>query len=328
MQAARGGAIEKAAEVAGGVHGAHPHQQAADDGGQTVADPHRGEGAATAQTARQHGPQNTEPEHADHGVDKERLGQFRVPLEQAKQGGTAQRHVIDGAGDGPGRAVQSDYGRVKQGDDDAAGQHGEAAIAPEQVAAAEEGLELAGALEFAVAKQQEQRGDQRQIEQHAAPDIAGQIPGQYHMAGEGGLQFGAELVADEGADAVADQHQPEAGLPLAAAVKSAGGADASQLHADAEQEGTDDERNADSHHVTHHGIAKQGVAKGEEGGEQQNFDGDGEQVNPHVVAVALGQHFAPTEYDAEATEGEGEAEAESDQGHQSPFHTKGVAKPE
>lgn len=140
--------------------------------------------------------------------------------------------------------------------------------------------------------------------------------------------FGAELVADEGANAVADQHQPEAGLPLTAAVKSAGGADASQLHADAEQEGTDDERNADSHHVTHHGIAKEGVAKGEKGGEQQNFDGDGEQVNPHVVAVAFGQHFAPTEYDAEATEGEGEAEAESDQGHQSPFHTKGVAKPE
>ncbi len=328
MQAARGGAIEEAAEVAGGVHGAHPHQQAADDGGQTVAEPHRGEVAATAQAARQHGPQNTEPEHADHGVDKERLGQFRVPLEQAKQGGSAQRHVIDCAGDGPGRAVQSDHGRVEQSYDDAAGQHGEAAIAPEQVATAEEGLELAGTLEFAVAKQQEQRGDQRQVEQHAAPDIAGQIPGQHHMAGEGSLQFGAELVADEGANAVADQHQPEAGLPLAAAVKSAGGADASQLHADAEQEGTDDERNADSHHVTHHGIAKQGVAKGEEGGEQQNFDGDGEQVNPHVVAVALSQHFAPTEYDAEATEGEGEAEAESDQGHQSPFHTKGVAKPE
>ena len=70
------------------------------------------------------------------------------------------------------------------------------------------------------------------------------------------------------------------------------------------------------------------MAKGEEGGEQQNFDGDGEQVNPHVVAVAFGQHFAPTEYDAEATEGEGEAEAESDQGHQSPFHTKSIAKPE
>ncbi len=234
MQAARRSAIKETAEVASGVHGAHSHQQAADDGGQTVADPHRGEGAATAQTARQHGPQNTEPEHADHGVDKEWLGQLGVALEQAEQGGSAQRHVIDGAGDGPGRAVQSDHGRVEQSYDDAAGQHGEAAIAPEQVAAAEEGLEFAGTLEFAVAKQQEQRGDQRQVEQHAAPDIAGQIPGQYHMAGEGSLQFGAELVADEGANAVADQHQPEAGLPLAAAVKSAGGADASQLHADAE----------------------------------------------------------------------------------------------
>ncbi|MOA07113.1 hypothetical protein D3C78_1267930 [compost metagenome] len=70
------------------------------------------------------------------------------------------------------------------------------------------------------------------------------------------------------------------------------------------------------------------MTKGEEAGEQQNFDGDGEQVNPHIVTVALGQHLAPTEHYAEATEGEGEAEAESDQGHQGPFHTKGVAEPE
>ncbi len=328
MQAARCRAVEEAAKVAGAVHGAHPHQQAAEDGGQAVAEPHRGELAATADAARQHGPQDPQPEHADHGVDEERLGQLGVPLEQTEQGGTAQRHVIDGACDGPGRAVQGDHGRVEQSYDDAAGQHGEAAIAPEQVAAAEEGLELTGALEFALAKQQEQRGDQRQVEQHTAPDIAGQVFCQHHMAGEGGLQLGAELVADEGADAVAEQHQPEAGLPLAAAVEGAGGADARQLHADAEQEGADDEGNADGHHVAHHGIAKQGVAKGEEAGEQQNFDGDGEQVNPHVVAVALSQHLAPTEHDAEAAEGEGEAEAESDQGHQSPFHTKGVAEPE
>ncbi len=224
--------------------------------------------------------------------------------------------------------MQGDHGGVEQGDEDAAGQHGEAAVAPEQVATAEEGLELAGAFEFAVAKQQEEHGDQRQVEQHAAPEIAGQILGQHHMTGEGSLQLGAELVADQGAYAVADQHQPEAGLPLAAAVEGAGGADARQLHADAEQEGADDEGNADGHHVAHHGVAKQGVAKGEEAGEQQNFDGDGEQVNPHIVAVALGQHFAPTEDDAEAAEGEGEAEAESDQGHQGPFHTKGVAEPE
>ncbi|MNH06045.1 hypothetical protein D3C79_654000 [compost metagenome] len=224
--------------------------------------------------------------------------------------------------------MQGDHGGVEQGDEDAAGQHGEAAVAPEQVATAEEGLELAGALPFALAKQQEEHGDQRQVEQHAAPEIAGQIPGQHHLAGEAGLQLGTKLVADQGADAVADQHQPETGLPLATAVEGAGGADPRQLHADAEQEGADDEGNADGHHVAHHGIAKQGVAEGEEAGEQQDFDGDGEQVNPHIVAVAPGQHFAPTEDDAEAAEGEGEAEAESDQGHQGPFHTKGVAEPE
>ncbi|MNV67486.1 hypothetical protein D3C71_1602900 [compost metagenome] len=70
------------------------------------------------------------------------------------------------------------------------------------------------------------------------------------------------------------------------------------------------------------------MSEGEEGGEQQDLDGDGEQVHPHVVAVAPGQHLAPAEYNAEAAEGEGEAETEADEGHQGPLHAEGGAEPE